>query len=107
MLARVFGAIASMCFIMTGVFSEDMMPMHSWFSIANFMSFGTAIAITALIGIITRGLPVWFTVLCLAAWAFDLASWALGDTRWLEWVVVAFLIAYVVSLSVLRRVPAR
>ena len=47
-LVRVFGALASACFIMTGVFSEDMMPMHSWFSIANFAAFGTAIALTGI-----------------------------------------------------------
>jgi hypothetical membrane protein len=36
-LARIFGMAAALCFILTGVFSEDMMPMHSWFSMANFM----------------------------------------------------------------------
>jgi hypothetical protein len=98
-LVRIFGAIASASFIMTGVFSEDMMPMHSWFSIANFAAFGTAIALTGLAKLFGAALPRWFAVLCFAAWGFDVASAILGQVRWLEWVVVAFLIAYVASHS--------
>ena len=98
-LVRVFGAIASACFIMTGVFSEDMMPMHSWFSIANFAAFGTAIALTGLATLFVAALPRWFAALCFAAWGFDVASAILGHVRWLEWVVVAFLIAYVAAGS--------
>jgi len=98
-LVRGFGALASACFIMTGVFSEDMMPMHSWFSIANFAAFGTAIALTGLAKLFGAALPRWFTALCFAAWGFDIASAILGQVRWLEWVVVAFLIAYVASRS--------
>jgi hypothetical membrane protein len=101
MLVRVFGAVASASFIMTGVFSEDMMPMHSWFSIANFAAFGTAIALTGLAKPFGAALPRWFAVLCFAAWGFDVASAILGQVRWLEWVVVVFLVAYVASLSIL------
>ena len=100
-LVRVFGAMASVCFIMTGVFSEDMMPMHSWFSIANFAAFGTAIALTGIACLCGAALPRWFAVLCFAAWGFDVASAILGQARWLEWVVVAFLIAYVAACSVI------
>jgi hypothetical protein len=99
-LVRIFGAIASASFIMTGVFSEDMMPMHSWFSIANYAAFGTAIALTGVSRLFGGALPKSFAVLCFAAWGSDIASAFLGHTRWLEWVVVALLIAYVVSLSV-------
>jgi hypothetical protein len=98
-LVRVFGAMASVSFIMTGVFSEDMMPMHSWFSIANFAAFGTAIALTGIACLCGAALPRWLAVLCFAAWGFDVASSILGETRWLEWVVVGFLVGYVASIS--------
>jgi hypothetical protein len=102
-LVRVFGAMASVAFIMTGVFSEDMMPMHSWFSIANFAAFGTAIALTGIACLCGAALPRWFAALCLAAWGFDIASAILVETRWLEWVVVALLITYVTALSTLQK----
>ena len=98
-LVRAFGSMASASFIMTGFFSEDMMPMHSWFSIANFAAFGTAIALTGLAKLFGAALPRWLAALCFAAWGFDVASAILGQVRWLEWVVVAFLIAYVASRS--------
>ena len=98
-LVRVFGSMASASFIMTGVFSEDMMPMHSWFSIANFAAFGTAIALTGIACLCGAALPRWFAVLCFAAWGFDAASAILGQTRWLEWVVVGFLVGYVAGIS--------
>jgi hypothetical protein len=106
-LVRVFGAMASVAFIMTGVFSEDMMPMHSWFSIANFAAFGTAIALTGIACLCVAALPRWFAVLCFAAWGFDIASAILVETRWLEWVVVAFLLGYVTSFSIVASKPAR
>ena len=99
LLVRVFGTMASASFIMTGVYSEDMMPMHSWFSIANFAAFGTAIALTGVACLCGAALPRCFAVLCFAAWGVDVTSAILGQVRWLEWVVVAFLIAYVASRS--------
>jgi hypothetical protein len=99
-LVRLFGTLASVSFVMTGVFSEDMMPMHSWFSIANFAAFGTAIAFTGLASVLGAALPKSLAVLCFAAWGFDVVSAVFGQTRWVEWVVVAFLIAYVVAGSV-------
>lgn len=109
-LVRVFGTLASAAFILTGVFSEDMMPLHSWFSIANFAAFGTAIALSGLAALLGAALPTWFAGICFSAWAFDIASSIFGGTRWLEWVVVAFLIAYVSSYSLMgfrsrRRAP--
>jgi hypothetical membrane protein len=73
-LVRTFGTIASASFIMTGVFSEDMMPMHSWFSIANYAAFGTAIALTGIARLSGAALPMSFAVLCFAAWLFDIAA---------------------------------
>lgn len=102
-LIKVFGAAASICFALTGVFSEDMMPMHSWFSIANFAAFGTAVALSAIYNLIERAYPAWLTVVCLAGWIVDVLSWIWNDTRWLEWVVVAFLIAYVACMAALSR----
>ena len=100
-LVGVFGGLASVCFVMTGVFSEDMMPVHSWFSIANYVLFGTAIALTGIAALLGEGLPRWLAFLCIAAWGFDIASGIFGRSRWLEWVVVAFLIAYVAALAVI------
>lgn len=94
-LVRVFGTIASASFILTGVYSEDRMPMHSWFSIANYATFGTAIALTGVARLCGAALPDWLAAICFAAWVTDIVSAAFGDTRWLEWVVVAFLIACV------------
>jgi hypothetical protein len=99
-LVRVFGLIASLSFIMTGVFSEEMMPMHSWFSIANYITFGTAIALTGFAVLFSTVLPRWFSAFCFLAWAFDIVSGIFGQTMWLEWVVVAFLIMYVAAMSV-------
>jgi hypothetical protein len=45
-------------------------------------------------------LPRWFVIFCFLAWAFDIISGIFGQTMWLEWVVVAFLLAYVATLSV-------
>jgi hypothetical protein len=98
-LVRVFGVMASLLFIMTGVFSEDMMPMHSWFSIALYITFGTAIALTGFAALYNTVLPRWFSIFCFLAWAFDIASWIFGQTMWLEWVVVAFLLMYVAAMS--------
>jgi len=106
-LVRTFGAIASASFILTGVFSEDLMPMHSWFSIANYAAFGTAIALTGMAGLFGAELPKPLTVLCFAAWGFDIVSSFNGQTRWLEWVVVGFLIAYVVGSSIAGSVSMR
>jgi hypothetical membrane protein len=99
-LVRAFGILAAACFIMTGVFSEDMMPMHSWFSIANYAAFGTAIALTGIAKLSGAALPKSLAVLCFAAWGFDIASAIFRQVRWLEWVVVAFLIAYAVFYSI-------
>jgi hypothetical protein len=98
-LVRVFGLIASFSFIMTGVFSEDMMPMHSWFSITLYIAFGTAIASTGFAVLFSMVLPRWFVAFCFLAWAFDIVSGMFGQTMWLEWVVVAFLIIYVAAMS--------
>ena len=105
MLIRVFGLMTSLSFIMTGVFSEDMMPMHSWFSIALYITFGTAIALTGFAVLFSTFLPRWFSAFCFLAWAFDIVSGIFGQTMWLEWVVVAFLIIYLAVMSVfpLRR----
>jgi hypothetical membrane protein len=100
LLVRVFGLIASLSFIMTGVFSEDMMPMHSWFSITLYIAFGTAIAFTGFAFLFSRVLPRWFVAFCFLAWAFDIVSGIFGQTMWLEWVVVAFLLVYVAAMSV-------
>jgi hypothetical protein len=99
-LIRVFGLIASLSFIMTGVFSEDMMPTHSWFSIANYITFGTAIALTGFAVLFSTVLPRWFSAFCFLAWVFDIISGIFGQTMWLEWVVVVFLIMYVAAMSV-------
>jgi hypothetical protein len=99
LLVRVFGLIGSLSFIMTGIFSEDMMPMHSWFSITLYISFGTAIAFTGFAVLFSRVLRRWFVAFCFLAWAFDIVSGIFGQTRWLEWVVVAFLIMYVAVMS--------
>ena len=99
-LVRVFGLIASLSFMMTGIFSEDMMPMHSWFSITLYISFGTAIAFTGLAVLFSKILPRWFVAFCFLAWAFDIVSGIFGQTMWLEWVVVAFLLMYVAAMSV-------
>ena len=100
LLVRVFGLIASLSFIMTGVFSEDMMPMHSWFSITLYISFGTAIALTGITVSFSKILPRWFAAFCFLAWAFDNVSGIFGQTMWLEWVVVAFLLVCVATMSV-------
>jgi hypothetical protein len=99
-LVRVFGWIASLSFMMTGVFSEDMMPMHSWFSITLYIAFGTAIAFTGFAVLFGRTLPRWFVAFCFLAWALDIVSGIFGQTMWLEWVVVTFLLIYVAALSV-------
>jgi hypothetical membrane protein len=103
LLVRVLGTIASASFILTGVFSEDMMPMHAWFSIANYAAFGTAIALTGIAVLFGAALQAPIAALCVAAWGFDIASAILGQTRWLEWVVVAFLVAYVLALALRSR----
>jgi len=99
-LVKALGILAATCFILTGIYSEDMMPMHSWFSMANFILFGTAIALTCVMNLIAKTLPIWFTVICLIGWTADIVSGFFGNVRWLEWVVVASLIAFVGSLSV-------
>jgi len=99
-LVRIFGLIASLSFIMTGVFSEDMMPMHSWFSITLYIAFGTAIAFTGFAVLFGWVLPHWFVAFCFLAWAFDIISGIFGQTMWLEWAVVAFLLVYVAAMSV-------
>ncbi len=100
--AAVFGAGASACFALTGVFSEDMMPMHSWFSIGLFACFGTAVALTAISILVGAPLPRWLVAPCLATWAADIMSGVFGQARFLEWVVVALLIACVSSISISR-----
>jgi hypothetical protein len=74
--------------------------MHSWFSIALYITFGTAIALTGFATLFSRVLPRWFVAFCFLAWAFDIVSGIFGQTMWFEWVVVAFLIMYVASMSV-------
>jgi hypothetical protein len=104
-LVRVFGLIASLSFIMTGVFSEDMMPMHSWFSITLYIAFGTAVVSTGFAVLFSTVLPRWFVIFCFLVWGIDIVSGIFGQTKWLEWVVVAFLIMYVAAMSIfsLRR----
>ncbi len=101
LLVRLFGTIAAASFIMTGVFSEDMMPMHSWFSIATYAAFGTAVALTGIAGLLGAALPRALAAICVATWGFDVVSAAFGQVRWLEWVVVAFLVTDVVALAIL------
>jgi hypothetical membrane protein len=100
LLVSAIGMLASVSFGLTGMYSEDMMPMHSWFSMTNFAAFGTAIALTTFLSGRNGWIPRWFMALCITAWGFDLASAFFGNTRWLEWVVVAFLIAYIAGLSI-------
>ena len=72
-------------------------------------AFGSAIALTGLAGLFGAALPKSLAVLCFAAWGFDVVSAFNGRTRWLEWVVVAFLIAYAVAYSIIgvRRIENR
>jgi hypothetical protein len=99
-LIRVFGLIGSLSFILTGVFSEDMMPMHSWFSITLYITFGTAIALIGFAVLFSAVLPGWFSAFCFLVWAIDIVSGIFGQTKWLEWVVVALLIVYVATMSI-------
>jgi hypothetical protein len=101
LLVRICGAVAAACFIMTGVFSVDMMPMHSWFSMGNFIAFGTAVALTGSATLSGAEFPRWFAAACFLITAVDVVSGVFGETRWLEWVVVAMLLFYVVVLTVL------
>ena len=60
--------------------------MHSWFSMANFAAFGTAIGLTAIAGACEAALPRWFTALCFAAvvvrFVFPPGPAAAGWTLW-------------------------
>ncbi len=98
-LAGVFGSAASVFFALTGLFPEDVMPMHSWFSIANFAAFGTAAAFTGIAILRGARLPRWLAVLCFATWGVDVLSAVLSQARFLEWVLVGMLILFVCAVS--------
>jgi hypothetical membrane protein len=100
LVAQVCGILASAFFALTGVFSEDMMPMHSWFSRGLFIAFGTAVALTGIAILRGTGLPRWLAGICVGVWLVDIVSGFFGQTRWLEWVVVALLIAYITAIAV-------
>jgi hypothetical protein len=79
--------------------------MHSWFSITLYIAFGTAVVSTGFAVLFSTVLPRWFVIFCFLAWGIDIVSGIFGQTKWLEWVVVAFLIMYVAAMSIfsLRR----
>ncbi len=107
LLARMLGMIAAAAFVLTGVFSIDMMPFHRWFSLANFVSFGTAVALTGIAALRGARLPRWFAVTCLLTCGVDIVSGVFSETRWPEWALVALLILYVTAMSLFALTRAR
>jgi hypothetical protein len=100
-IAQVFGVLTSFAFAMTGYFSEDMIVPHSFWSIANYICFGTAAFFVGFALLYNKTVPLAFSVFCFVLAAVDIASGVFGKTYWLEWLVVAMLLLFVASVSYL------
>ena len=109
-VAEVFGLIAAMALIMTGVFPEDTGTPHSASSVVLYISFGTAVWF---VGWAFLSVPGRSRRLSYFAFAVVAATWAfavLPHTYWLEWVAVFLQLVFVGTVAVAMnrlRVPSR
>jgi hypothetical protein len=106
-VAEVFGVLAALALIMTGVFSEDRATPHSTFSVILYISFGTAVWF---VGWAFLYAPGHMRRLSYFAFAVTAATWAfavLPHTHWLEWVAVFLLLAFVGVVAVAMVCPAK
>lgn len=107
-VAEVFGLVAALALIATGVFPEDVGKAHSASSVALYISFGAAVWFVG--WALVRGAPrmrkLGGLAFCVAAatWAFAV----LPRAHWLEWVAVFLLLLFVgvVSVVMAREPPA-
>jgi hypothetical protein len=100
-IAQLFGVLTSFAFIMTGYFSEDKLIPHSFWSIANYILFGTAVFFVGFALLYYRNVPKSFSVFCFVLALIDITSGVYGKTYWLEWLVVFMLLTFVASVSYL------
>ncbi|MHB8071359.1 MAG: hypothetical protein ACYDHF_05350 [Candidatus Cryosericum sp.] len=108
-IAQVFGVLTSFAFAMTGYFSEDNLAPHSFWSIANYILFGTAAFFVGFALLYYKKVPKSFSVYCFLLAIVDIVSGVFGKTYWLEWLVVLMLLLFVASVSYLtfRRMKQR
>ena len=100
-IAQLFGVLTSFAFIMTGYFSEDNLVPHSFWSIANYILFGTAVFFVGFALLYYKNVSKSFSVFCFLLAVVDIVSGFYGKTFWLEWLVVLMLLTFVASMSYL------
>ena len=102
-IAQVLGVLTSFAFAMTGYFPEDDLVPHSFWSIANYILFGTAVFFVGFALLYEKGMPKPFSWFCFLLALVDMLSGLLGTTYWLEWLVVLMLLTFVASVSSLTQ----
>jgi hypothetical protein len=98
-LSQGFGLIASFALVMTGIFSEGAHASHSFWSAVLYISFGSAVFFC---GWASLYLPSFSRVLSYLAFAITVIDWvmaAFNKTHFLEWIVVALMLAFVGAVS--------
>ena len=99
-VAEVFGLIAALALVMTGVFPEGRAAPHSAFSTALYISFGTAVWFVSWAFLYVPGRTRWLSYLAFVVVAASWAFAAFSHTYWLEWVVVFLLLLFVGAVAV-------
>ncbi|RIE05699.1 hypothetical protein [Candidatus Cryosericum terrychapinii] len=98
-IAQLFGVLTSLAFAMTGFFSEDNLVPHSFWSVTNYICFGTAAFFVGFALLYHKDVPRLFSVFCFILAIVDIVSGVYGKTYWLEWLVVFMLLVFVASVS--------
>jgi hypothetical protein len=98
-IAQIFGVLTSFAFIMTGYFSEDNLAPHSFWSITNYIFFGTAVFFVGFALLYYKNVSKFFNGFCFTLALVDIISGFYGNTYWLEWLVVLMLLIFIASVS--------
>ncbi|HEY3374584.1 MAG TPA: hypothetical protein VGK02_05940 [Candidatus Aquicultor sp.] len=98
-IAQIFGVSTSFAFIMTGYFSEDKLAPHSFWSITNYIFFGTAVFFVGFALLYEKEISKLFSGFCFMVAIVDIVSGFFGNTYWLEWLVVSMLLLFIASVS--------
>ncbi len=98
-IAQIFGIVAAIALIMTGVFSEGQHVSHSLWSGILFVSFGMAVLFSGWALLSDRGVSRRLSYFAFAITAVDWVMGIFSETHFLEWLMVALMLVYVGAVS--------
>jgi hypothetical membrane protein len=98
-LAQVFGFVAAIALVMTGIFSEGTHASHSLWSNVLYVSCGTAVFFSGWAFLYFAHIPRHVSYLAFLVTGATWVMSALNKTYLLEWILVALMLVFVGSVS--------